>query len=72
VADENSVEAPQATGSDAADRSDSEARDRPAPGNESPPGHGRYGADDYPGAKQVDTRSSICLARSLICSAMGH
>ena len=53
VAEERGAEDPQAAGSDA-DRADSEAQNRPAPGKESPPGHGRYGADDYPGAKQVD------------------
>jgi hypothetical protein len=54
VAEEWGAEDPQTTGSDDADRADSEARERPATGKESPPGHGRYGADDYPGAKQVD------------------
>ena len=40
------------TDGDVEDRANDE--DRGATEDEPPPGHGRYGADDYPGAKQVD------------------
>ena len=44
-------------GSDDADRDSTDANDDDAATNaEPPPGHGRYGADDYPGAKQVDVQ----------------
>ena len=43
------------TDSDDADRADADANDDDAATNDGPlPGHGRYGADDYPGGKQVD------------------
>ena len=44
-------------GSDDADRDSIDTHDDDAATNdEPPPGHGRYGADDYPGAKQVDVK----------------
>ena len=44
-------------GSDDADRDSTDTNDDDAATNdEPPPGHGRYGADDYPGAKQVDVK----------------
>jgi len=49
VAEEDGAEAPQTLDSDNAD-----AKDRSASGKKPSPGHGRYGADDYPGAKHVD------------------
>ena len=46
-------------GSDDADSDSIDANDLRATNEESPPGHGRYGADDYPGAKQVDVKHAM-------------
>ncbi len=55
VGDEGKAKEPSSTDGDSADNSDlNESNDDPATGGEPLPGHGRYGADDYPGAQQVD------------------
>jgi hypothetical protein len=54
VGDEEDEEEPNAAGSDAADSEHTDANDSPASDAEPSPGHGRYGADDYPGANQVN------------------
>ena len=54
VGDENDAEEPNASGSDDADREHADPNDSAATDEEPSPGHGRYGADDYPGANQVD------------------
>ncbi len=45
-----------------ADRDDDDNDDHGATEDEPPPGHGRYGADDYPGAKQVDVSHATLSA----------
>jgi hypothetical protein len=54
VGDKDDAEEPHAAGSDEADREHSDPHDRVATDAESSPGHGRYGAEDYPGANHVD------------------
>ena len=61
--DADNSEEPSTTDSDPADSSAlSEPNDVPATDDEPPPGHGRYGADDYPGAQQVDVlHETLCI-----------
>ena len=55
---------PNATDSEDADRGDGAATDE-----QRSPGHGRYGADDYPGANQVNvTHPTLCAGDD--CPAM--
>lgn len=53
---------PSCAGSDDADRDSTAANDRAATNEEPPPGHGRYGAEDYRGAKQVDVKHATLSA----------
>lgn len=57
-ANEESPAASADAGNEDDDNEDAGSASLDANGNpdEPPPGHGRYGADDYPGAKQVDVR----------------
>jgi hypothetical protein len=61
--DADDAEESSATDRDAADSSDlSQPNDNPATEDEPPPGHGRYSADDYPGAQQVDVvHDTLCV-----------
>lgn len=54
LGDEDDEEEPSTTGSDDADSDPTDPNDSAATDDEPAPGHGRYGADDYPGANQVD------------------
>ena len=54
VGDEDDAKEPNTAGSDDADGDSTDANDRAATDEEPAPGHGRYGADDYPGANQVE------------------
>jgi hypothetical protein len=56
VGDAKGQEPPDAPASDDADGADSGVEAHPRSDKEPSPGHGRYGADDYPGATQVDVR----------------
>jgi len=69
VGAEDDADEPNAAGSDDADSADHDPNKsadhgrngNAATDNEPPPGHGRYGADDYPGANQVDvTHTMLC------------
>jgi hypothetical protein len=62
VVGDDDAEEPSTAGSDAADNSDlSDPNDSAATDDEPSPGHGRYGADDYRGANQVDvTHATLC------------
>jgi len=61
LGDENNVEEPDAAGSDDADSDFTDPKDRAAAEDEPSPGHGRYGADDYPGADRVDVpHATLC------------
>lgn len=51
LGDTNAGNAPDVSGGETSDDSESSEDDDPP---EPPPGHGRHGADDYPGADQVD------------------
>jgi transposase len=54
VGDANGAEAPNAPTTDDAGIEPTDQNDAGAADEESSPGHGRYGADDYPGADQVE------------------
>jgi transposase len=51
LGDTDAGTAPDASGGETSDDAESSEEDDPS---EPPPGHGRYAADDYPGADQVD------------------
>ena len=53
VGDDDDTEEPPAAGSDDADSDLPDVKDSEASDDQPSPGHGRYGADDYPGAHQV-------------------
>ncbi len=54
VGDEDDTEETNTADSGSTDDTDADPKDNAAPRDEPAPGHGRYGADDYPGALQVD------------------
>jgi len=61
VGEENDAEEPNVDGSDDADGAQSDQNDSAATDDEPSPGHGRHGADDYPGANQVEvTHTTLC------------
>ena len=62
VGDEDSEQEPSTAGSDDADGDLSDPNDSTATDDEPSPGHGRYGADDYPGANQVDVTHATLRA----------
>jgi hypothetical protein len=62
VGDEEDAEEPNAARNDDADREHTDPDDSVATDEEPSPGHGRYGADDYPGANQVDVpHPTLCM-----------
>lgn len=61
LGDEDDVEESDAAGSDDTDSDSPDPKDRAATEDEPAPGHGRYGADDYPGADQVNVpHATLC------------
>ncbi len=60
--DDAPAEEPNTDSDPAGSRALGEPNDGSAPDDEPRPGHGRYGADDYPGAQQVDImHGTLCV-----------
>lgn len=68
LGDTNTGDTPGVSGSETSDDAEGRADDD---GSEPAPGHGRHGADDYPGAEQVDV-SHPELAAGDACPACGQ
>lgn len=62
VKEDHEAEEPSSAVSDDVHRADSDPHQDAATDDKPSPGHGRYGADDYPGAQQVDVKHATLSA----------